>query len=251
MPSEKVFLAYGSPASGKTTAFEHLREQGVVNYVSVGEVTRREISKKTPLGQELQRCLTEVVEYPPRLIAQVMVEAIRNAAKGESVVVVDGFPKYSREVGPFMKIISNADLVLNGVINFQLSLETAINRVENRRICTSCLGQVKVSSPEDNCCPHCNSSGSLSQREDDTPEVIKRRYGDYTRSYADTLNTIHTFFPDLEEYLVSAEGTEEEILTRLTILFDSARVAQQREQPNSIRKVGGSSPSPGSLGFPE
>ena len=178
-----LYLVYGPPGSGKTSVMANLP----ISYLSVGEITRKEISRKTVDGLALKGYLDRVVEYPPELIGRVVFPHLTAATLVGLPIVLDGFPKYEQEALPFKEMVKSCGLNLTGVINLGLSVEEALARVAGRIICSGCGRQVDISGGISN---NCTCGGLLEIREDDQPHILRRRYSDYEKTVEKTIGAL-------------------------------------------------------------
>lgn len=197
----KLNLLYGPPASGKTEAAKNLCEMAGWKYLSVGDITRTEISLQTSRGIALQDCLDRVIEYPTDLIAGLIHEKIAEALLQNPGVLLDGYPKYGNEAEAFIAFVGEKGQNVDRVILLDLTFEAAFKRVKDRRICSNCLKQYNLRKLDNDVCPDCNLT--LDIREDDTETIFRRRRDDYDRSIRTTLNalkphinTLYTFNVD-------------------------------------------------------
>jgi adenylate kinase len=201
MPSSKAFyLLYGPPASGKTYLALKLQREHGFHYLSVGEITRREIASDSTEGRQLKYYLDNVLEYPPELISGVLRMEIARVPRSCKHVFLDGFPKYDREVKSFLKMLADLAIRLVAIVLLECPLAEVLRRVSQRRMCRGCGRQCTAN--RNARCPHCN--GDLVRRDDDEPIVLQRRYRDYTTSIAETLE----FLKACEAPIVRISATE-------------------------------------------
>lgn len=179
MSRPHIFLLYGPPASGKTTLANFICKEYNLTYFSFGEAVRKEITNNTSLGKKLKKYLDAVEEYSPELISEVLQKYISNNLKNKKSLLIDGFPKYSREVPLFFDILNREGFALKGVIILEISLGTILQRSSKRMICSSCLLQ-QLDHDNKNICSSCK--GMLLKRNDDDPDILRRRYLDFSNS---------------------------------------------------------------------
>lgn len=184
----RAYLIYGPPASGKTTTGERIARTLNAEYLSVGNMTRIERTAKTPMGNELQGYLDRVEQYPVELIAQLVAQYTERVIKKGGSFLLDGFPKYSNEAEYFIAEMKRRGIPLEAVIILELAYEAALERVADRRICSSCHAQINLQDSKDMRCPHCE--GELTIREGDRPENFMRRYSDHEEALAGTINLL-------------------------------------------------------------
>jgi len=200
------FLIYGPPGSGKTTVAQGVCQKEGLEYLSVGAITRSEISRGTELGNALKTCLGRVIEYPPELIARTMKPYIINA-RG---FLLDGYPKYKEEVPSFFQILDEVGLTINGILVLNLSVKEAQTRALQRKICTICGLQTRG---KEN---HCNScGGQLKVREDDHPEIFSRRFNDHIQTINQSLAELQKYIPSLNILSIRADRGISKVLSEV------------------------------------
>jgi len=77
-------------------------------------------------------------------------------------------------------MLSERQSTLDAVLFFDITAETAFERVMNRLTCTQCARSFAVGLHLESaqaCCPECGSE--LGHRSDDTPEVLEHRIAQY------------------------------------------------------------------------
>jgi len=166
----QVNILYGPPASGKTSIMGAMG--GELSYVSVGDEFRRELRDGTALGSRLNAYLSTVREYPACLIGKLVTRAIER--DNPEAVMLDGFPKYEREVPILGRIISDTEAQPGIMVELCLSLNDAFERTRQRFICSEC-GIQQITATQ---CVKCGSDNLL-KRDDDDDIFFKRRYNDY------------------------------------------------------------------------
>ncbi len=198
-----VYLMYGPPASGKTTLASFLSGSLKADYISLGEIVRREISRGTDLGLNFKKYLDEVMEYPPELIETAVKNELASYHNERPVFIFDGLPKYPREVPFFVKLLKEENLKLKDIIVIDLPLDVAMKRTDRRKICSDCLKQQNTGESGE-VCGLCG--GQLVSREDDADFFFKRRYNDYSVSVNEVLGKIGS----LAEKIIHINGDQPE-----------------------------------------
>lgn len=192
---QQKHLLYGPPASGKSTVASEICNSSGMEYLSVGEMTRREIASGSLMGQQLKKCLDQVVEYPVELITRVIERRIVDTLEGGRGFILDGFPKYPRETSAFLGLMEKHNFAIDAVILIDIPFEEALKRVSNRLICQNCLSQTSFRANTDGGCGNCG--GILIVRDDDKPEILLRRYKDYKSSIGETLSILSGHYSKL------------------------------------------------------
>jgi len=166
MGARRIVLL-GPPGSGKGTQAVRLAEALGVPHISTGDLLRSEVQQRTALGREAQRFMERGELVPDQVVA----EMIKHRVQGTTGFVLDGFPRNLKQA-QILESVTEVDRALH----FRLDRDEIVRRLSARRVCSQC-GRVYnlLSSPPKNdaLCDLCNIA--LTQRTDDTPDVIARR----------------------------------------------------------------------------
>ncbi|MFN4218204.1 MAG: adenylate kinase [Candidatus Bipolaricaulia bacterium] len=166
MTARRIVLL-GPPGSGKGTQAVRLAAWLGVPHISTGDLLRSEVQHRTELGAQAQGFMDRGELVPDQLVA----EMIRKRLQGTTGFVLDGFPRNLKQA-QILESVTEVDRVLH----FRLERAEIVRRLSARRVCPQC-GQVYnllSSPPQRNAlCDVCGVE--LTQRSDDTPEVIERR----------------------------------------------------------------------------
>jgi|GEM_PF-2005558 len=220
----EINILYGAPGAGKTTAANLLPKD--IEYLSVGKLARQEIELKTKFGKKLLSYINNLEEYPKPIIKKLIEKPIINS---EKIILVDGFPKFEREVEVLEDIMEDNSLLPGFVFNINISHEDAWDRIKDRKVCPNCDYQ----STEQTCCPDCKEL--LKTRDGDSYEDFAIRYQDYElNNNLVKSKLIKLGFKAIEMSL----KTPQEYCDIITdSLLNHARVAQKREQLESFQEV--------------
>lgn len=170
----KNLIIIGPPGSGKGTQAKVIAQKFRLFYFGTGDLMRQEAQSGTKLGQKFQavwgRGEGELVsdEIVDEFVFRKFEEI--NQAQG---IVFDGYPRTIRQA-------ENLDIILFGgiescmVVNIEVPSELLIQRMSTRRVCQKC-GKVFFEAQKQGIekCDKCG--GQLSQREEDTQEVMRKR----------------------------------------------------------------------------
>ena len=164
----KIILL-GAPGSGKGTLAGFIKKVYGFAHLSTGDILRENISKETPLGM-LAKPLIENGNFVPDEIINEVVKNKLDELKDN--YVLDGYPRTINQA----KTLS-WHTKIDKVIYLHLPFDIILNRLTNRRTCTSCKAIYNLEHYSKEICEKCGSP--LYQRQDDKEEVIKRRFEVY------------------------------------------------------------------------
>ena len=181
-----IFL--GAPGAGKGTQATRLVEHLGVPHISPGDMLRETTKEDSPLARELKSYLDSGKLVPDDKMNEVV--SVRLARPDtENGFVLDGYPRTVAQADALGTILLEKGVNLDGVLYFDLPESAAVERLSGRRTCRKCGTNfhVKFNPPQnEGICDRC--AGELYQRDDDNPEVIKRRFDEYQRKTADLID---------------------------------------------------------------
>ena len=187
MASVRVVLL-GPPGAGKGTQAKLLRERFEACQISTGDILRKAVADKTPLGAEAESYLNRGELVPDDVIVRLVGERLkqRDCAQG---FVLDGFPRTLPQAESLEDILKAMALPLDRVLSIQVPEQIIVQRLAGRRNCRDCgtLYHMNFDPPRnDETCDRCN--GRLQQRDDDREETITTRLRVYETQTAPLVN---------------------------------------------------------------
>lgn len=214
----KIIL-FGPQGAGKGTIAAMLVEKYRIPTLSTGQVLREAIAQKTKLGKIAEQCINKGNLVPPEIAAGIVNEAVKKE-EFKKGYILDGFPRNLDQA----RLFDEMDKV-DFLIEMTIPRELVMRRLTGRRTCRKC-GAIYNIDPL--CAPHpkkagvCDKcGGELYQREDDTPDAIKKRLSIY---YSETK-------PILDKYrkkviTVDASGTPEDNFNRIVAVLERKKGSQ-------------------------
>lgn len=186
----------GWPGSGKTTLGRELAQATPISIIEVGNLLKAEVQRGTNLGTTIQAFTSTGNLVPLEHVLQVVSTALREAR--EDIVLFDGIPRSLEQIDPFFKMIAEQNLTLRTVIILTLDLQTALNRLTGRRVCSRCGTLYNVQSNPSKSVEACQRcGGELVQRDDDREEVVRERFKRFDRETLPVINYFKTEFSEL------------------------------------------------------
>lgn len=170
-----VLLGY--PGSGKGTQAKGLSGKLDLFHISTGDIFREAIASGTPLGKEVTGYMSAGRLVPDKLVLEVIKARLATETRG---LLFDGFPRTVEQAQGLDDYFAARGQVIDAVLFLDVNEEEVIKRLGSRRTCAKCLRIYNLlSSPpaKEELCDGCG--GKLALREDDKPEVIRRRISVY------------------------------------------------------------------------
>ena len=170
---------FGPPSAGKGTQAQKLSQKYGIPQVSTGDLLRKAVAEKTPLGVKVKSYLDQGRLGPDDLIVKLIQERVSkpDCKKG---YLLDGFPRTTGQAKELDKM-SEVDVVLNIVVDFDVLVERAVGR----RSCPKCgaVYHIEFNPPANkDTCDKCGSR--LVQRDDDKEETVRNRLKVYQEQTA-------------------------------------------------------------------
>jgi len=198
-------ILLGMPGAGKGTQAEIIqREQGIAN-VSTGAMMREVSRAETDLGKKVQEYLSTGRLVPDDIIIQMLVERI-SQSDCENGFLLDGFPRNLDQA----KALDEAKVKINLILFLKISEKEIIERMSGRRVHLSSGRSYHIAHNPPKTEGKDDVTGeTLIQREDDHPDVIKKRL----KVYYDETEPLLSFYrqKDISFYEIDASKTLEEV----------------------------------------
>lgn len=181
----KSYVFIGPPGSGKGTMAKKLSEDYGFIHLSTGDLIRQHQEVGDKIGQLADRLIDSGNFLPDEIVIQMFQEFIKNNPTDVGYIF-DGFPRNSQQAKHFNAFLLKSQIPFGGAIHFELSEKTAQERLSKR--------------------------AEVEGRKDDTPEVIKHRFGVYNHNTKPVLK----FFNDRRKLInVDASGNVDSQYERL------------------------------------
>jgi len=175
----------GPPGAGKGTQAKRLQARYGLCHISTGDLFRAAVNDDTALGREVKRYLAAGALVPDDVTSAVVARRLA-AADCRAGAIFDGYPRTLRQADDLDRMLAERDRHLDHVIYFDVSEETAVERLGGRRSCPRCGALYHVVNMPPRVEGRCDRCGSeLVQRDDDRPDTIRRRmevYREETRA---------------------------------------------------------------------
>ena len=169
-------IIFGAPGSGKGTYSSRLQATLGLEVIAMGDIFREMQKKDDIIGRIIKDYVGAGLLVPDIIVLEVLKEHIKKAPKGKGFIL-DGFPRNLVQADALEKI-TKIDVVLDLIVPDWIIIE----RLSSRRICKDCgtVYNIRFLKPKvEGICDKCG--GQLYLRNDDNPEVIKKRFELYQK----------------------------------------------------------------------
>lgn len=202
-------IILGAPGSGKGTQAANLVKKGF-EHISTGDLLRSEIAKGSELGFKVSGIMSR-----GDLVDDNTVMALLKANCNVDKVsyIFDGFPRNIAQAEMFEAGLLQGRKTL--AIYFKIDPNVLIERIVNRRTCGNCgeIYNLATKAPSSaGVCDKCGSVGTLTQRKDDTKDVVANRL----KIFADAVEPMLAFYKSKDALVViDASKLEKEVFSEL------------------------------------
>jgi adenylate kinase len=178
MPELNLVLL-GPPGSGKGTQGERLQEDLRLPYYATGDILRGAVREETELGRTAKEYMDRGDLVPDEVIVGVIAERI-DSSEALDGFILDGFPRTTPQAEALDAKLGELGRGVSAVLLIDVADEEVVRRLGGRRTCEANghVFHVEFEPPEQE--GVCDIDGSpLIVREDDKPEVIRKRLETY------------------------------------------------------------------------
>ena len=191
-------ILFGPPGSGKGTQSLRIVKQFGLIHLSTGDILRREIEERTPLGVEASRLMEKGQLVPDEVVIAMIKSALEKNpdAKG---FLFDGFPRTVAQAEALDRLLALKKTAICKVLALEVSEEELVRRLLER--------------------------GKISNRPDDRDEnIIRHRL----KVYRSTTEPVAEHYKNLDKLeRIQGEGTVDNIFDTLSNSIETEMAAQQ------------------------
>jgi adenylate kinase len=177
--SDLNLVLLGPPGSGKGTQGERLQDDFQLPYYATGDILRAAVRDGTELGTAAGEYMKAGDLVPDEVMVGVIAERISTPEAADGFIL-DGFPRTLPQGEALDEAVREAGRKLTAVLLFDVSDDEVIRRLSGRRTCRESghVFHLEFNPPAEE--GVCDVDGSeLYIRDDDKPEVIRRRLDTY------------------------------------------------------------------------
>ena len=191
------------PGAGKGTQSKMIADKFGIPHISTGDIFRKAIKEKTPLGEKAVNYLEKGLLVPDEIVVGIVENRLKESDCSNGFVL-DGFPRTMDQVKGLQDFMENANIKLDYVVNINVDKQALIERFTGRRMCQSCGAtfHIKYNPPKtQDICDKCGSN--LIIRKDDEIETVEKRLEVYEESTAPLID-----FYKSENLLLDIDGSK-------------------------------------------
>jgi adenylate kinase len=218
MSSGVRLLVLGKQGAGKGTQAVRIAAHYGVPHISTGDMFRAAASAKTPFGLKAKEFMKRGELVPDDVVIGVVAERLAKDDVVDEGFVLDGFPRTRVQAEALQQLLGPGGL--DAAVDIDVPTEVVVRRISGRRVCRTCGATYHVDHPPrvDWLCD--KDGGDVVQREDDTPEAVKRRLALYEKDTRPLLD----FYDGLDLLItVDGDGDPDDVFSRILDAVEEAR----------------------------
>lgn len=197
-------ILLGPPGAGKGTQAKLISEKYSIPHISTGDIFRKNISEKTPLGVKAKSYMDKGQLVPDELTIDLVKDRLQQE-DCKNGFLLDGFPRTVAQAEALDAFLYEYNQNINSALLIDVPQEYILERMTGRRVCNSCGASYHVRfnpSKVDGKCDVCGSE--LIQRKDDSEETVRERLDIYSKQTQPLIQ----YYSD-KKVLSTIDGTRE------------------------------------------
>ncbi|KGK89301.1 adenylate kinase [bioreactor metagenome] len=197
-------ILLGPPGAGKGTQAKLISEKYSIPHISTGDIFRKNISEKTPLGVKAKGYMDKGQLVPDELTIDLVKDRLQQD-DCKNGFLLDGFPRTVAQAEALDGFLHEDNQSINSSLLIDVPQEYILERMTGRRVCNSCGASYHVKFNPSKVEGKCDVCGSeLIQRKDDSEETVRERLDVYSKQTQPLIQ----YYSD-KEVLSTIDGTRE------------------------------------------
>jgi adenylate kinase len=210
-------ILFGPPGAGKGTQAQFIVKKHNYFQLSTGNLLREEIKLKTPLGEEIEKLISNGKFVSDKTVNKLLKQSITNL-KFRDRIIFDGYPRNVEQAKNLEQILAEFDQTIGHIIFLNVQRKVIEKRIMGRMTCEKCHMTMNEFFNKEQIELHPCGKEFLIKRKDDNLDVIVARYDTYMTKTK----------PVLDFYSKNANYTE---------IDGAARIDQITNKINSVLAV--------------
>ena len=169
-------IMMGAQGTGKGTVAGIISQNTGIEQLSTGDVFRKNIKEKTPLGIKAEQYISTGNLVPDDITIPMVIDYL-DSDLAKNGIILDGFPRTLNQAQKLDEILEQRGKKVDLVINLTTPREEIIERIMTRRVCPNCKAtyNIKLHPPKvEGICDKCGSK-IIQRKDDSTEDAVNQR----------------------------------------------------------------------------
>ncbi len=176
----KIILL-GPPGAGKGTQAKSISEAYHIPHISTGDIFRKNITEKTPLGVEAKGYMDRGQLVPDELTINLVTDRLQNE-DCKNGYLLDGFPRTVKQAEALDAFLNKNGNSIDAALLIDVPFSFILERMTGRRVCSQCGASYHVNNNPSKIEGKCDlCGGALIQRKDDSEDTVNERLDVYEK----------------------------------------------------------------------
>jgi len=172
---ELNLILFGPPGAGKGTQAARLQDDFRLPYVATGDILRAAVREGSELGKAAKRYMDAGELVPDELIVDLIIARISEDDARDGFIL-DGFPRTRPQADALDAAFARLGRRITAVLLIDVPDDVVVRRISGRRVSVKTGRPYHIETDPPKHPGRCDVDGSrLIQRDDDRPEVVKKR----------------------------------------------------------------------------
>ena len=174
-------ILFGPPGAGKGTQAQFIVKKYNYFQLSTGNLLRNEVKLKTPLGDEIEKLISNGNFVSDKTVNALLKQSITNL-KFRDRIIFDGYPRNVEQAINLEFILNEFKQTIGHTIFLNVSRNIIEKRIMGRMTCEKCNMTLNEYFDKEEIELHPCGAEHLKRRKDDNLEVIIARYDVYMKA---------------------------------------------------------------------
>jgi len=174
-------ILFGPPGAGKGTQAHFIVKKHNYFQLSTGDLLRNEVKKKTTLGNEIDRLISNGKFVSDDVVNNLLRESIYNL-KFRDRIIFDGYPRNVEQAINLEVLLNEFNQTIGHTIFLNVSRDIIEKRIMGRMTCEKCNMTLNEYFNKEQIELHPCGVEHLKKRRDDNLEIVISRYDTYMSS---------------------------------------------------------------------